>query len=361
LFLTLCLFVEGHPKQFAADAGLVESGLAGSCSDIPLNPGNDGHPEDAFDPEVGAAFADKDEDKKPAAIPTPEKEEPPKSKSKTTEECIESLAKDVRKWTIKSEMGLDMKTFHVRDVPVRGQVADTNDVLAVQFAVTPGAVLDTVEVNPNQEDANEVAVVMDLDANVSDADKRIKERWERTAPCLASQMRRDLQRSCDGKKVAGQRFERSSDTFNWPNGLRSTNKPVDPWTLGLRKRPTRGGASLCEIDNLSLTHGRDDVAPLWLVTAFFFTQDCTGTVKSGGLKMNQSSDEEEFSPKSGGGGKKRAKKARVVEDDEDCDEVMFDDSNNGNGGGGSGGGIGKGKAGPLGSVLAAMTMGMLFR
>jgi len=75
--------------------------------------------------------------------------------------------------------------------------------------------------------------------------------------------------------------------------------------------------------------------------------------------MNNSIDEEDFTPKSNSN-KKSTKKARIIpEDDEDCDEAMEDDNDdNGNGGGK---GIGRAKAGLLGTVLTAMTMGLLCR
>ena len=258
----------------------------------------------------------------------------------------------------RKQHGCQFEDIPCGDVRVKGEVFETNDVLAVQFRVTPGAALETVVVVPDPADTNAVDLSMDLGANISDADFRIKERRENNASCLASQMKRDLQRSCDNDKVERERFERDKDRLHWPSGLKRSNKPVDPCKLGLRKRPARAGNSLFEIDNLTLKHGSNDVAPCWLATAFFFTQDCTGTAKHGGLKMNNSSDEEDFSPRSKGAKKRAPKKARIVEDDKDCDEVM-DDTDGGGGGGGAG--IRKGRTGLLGAALAVMSMGLMCR
>jgi hypothetical protein len=62
----------------------------------------------------------------------------------------------------------------LKDVNVRGELVDTRDVYVIQYTMTPGLVLDSVNVVVDREDGNLVRFQGDMHFNLSDGWNRIK-------------------------------------------------------------------------------------------------------------------------------------------------------------------------------------------
>ena len=90
------------------------------------------------------------------------------------------------------------------------------------------------------------------------------------------------------------RHEHEETTFNWPDNLKSTLNPIDPYNIGLRTQPCRGRTeSLFETKKIKLTNASDKVVQCWLLTAFFYVEIPTNR-RSGagyGIRLDDSDSE----------------------------------------------------------------------
>lgn len=247
----------GYPDTFAAEVGLINSGLGGSCG-TNQQPGNDDE-EASVDSDVPLA----DSDKKPAA-----KKAPPRKK--TVEESLDDLTDNLRTFDIDTSSEMQIKTFYLKDVEVRpgASIVRSMDVLGVQVRVTTGTILSTMEIAPVREDPNMVRVSAELHPALSNGAYRTKPAWFHHAGAFALRIQEALSTSCLEDVVPGVTppHERDEDTFRWPEGLRSAVNPIDPYTIKLRNAALGQADSPYEIEEVMLP---DSCVPCFLITAFF--------------------------------------------------------------------------------------------
>jgi len=229
LLLSHCFFLLGYPRTFATKTGLVDSKLGGSCGeDLGNQPGDTTEEEEAQEEEdIGAPIAGQPAGRAPA-----EKEKPtPKFKKATIEE-IGTALEEVQIEDDSIEMRI--KTAHLKDVEVSGEVVPVQDLLVLQVQCPPGAVLSTCTIAPSVEDTNLVEVSVDIDSSLSDGNKRVKKTWTRLHKSLAARIAASLSTKCKRDVIPGANHEREEVTVRWDDGIKSTLNPVDPFRLGLR-------------------------------------------------------------------------------------------------------------------------------
>ena len=310
-------FAPGYSKKFAEQIGLIDSGLGGTCtpgtSKAPTRPTASDDKDNEEDADSDAVFGDEDEEEeedfvgqgppqapkpatpapKPKPTPTPA---PPKNKKKSVSEQVDDLCGAFEKCevTIKDEM--QIKTVLHLDVDVKGDVVKERDLLMVQIRAPPGAVLKTFTVKPRLEDTNKVDIDVDIDENVSKGSCRLKNRWSLLNPSLAKELGAALSTECKKDAVPGSkpRHEADEASFCWPDGLKSTLHPIDPYIIGFRSEPTDAGKSCLEIERVptKLRDGKE-VSPIFLVTVFFLVDLPRQDPEYGDLEIDESQDEEE--------------------------------------------------------------------
>lgn len=343
-------FFPGYPKTFATKIGLIESGLGGSCaSGDPVAPGNDQEPqpeEAKEDDDSDAPLGDTAEgDKKPAAKKKPPPPPPPKS----TDKKVEELSKEFEGWTlVKKNDDMQIKTIYLKNVPVRNDVVGNRDVLAVQCRLNGGADLSTFKCHPQRTNPNLCKISCDVDPNVSKGVCRVREQWIQLNFSLAKQIEAGLDEACEADTVEDEDYERDTDTFNWPHGLKSTLNPIDPYVIGFRAKASDFKDSLYEIDRVNVK-GKDGITivPCFVITGFFYVATPTKIRETGDLKLPR-----RIRPVG-----PAAKRNRVEEDGYDSIDDLMEDVDSGGGGGG------KPKASPKPqsrSFLNIMTFGLFF-
>ena len=302
-------FLSGYTKTFANKAGLIESGLGGSCAPAGTAPtpgSNEEAEEEKEDDDSDVPFADGD--KKPAAAKTT-------PKKKSVAEAVDDLAGDFEEFTIKDTgktKDMQIKVVHKPDVRVKRDVVRYRDLLMVQIRVNGGAVLDTFKIQPDPENTNKVAVSCDMDPNLSNGIFCTKDSWHHGNSALAKELQDNLDNQCKVDTVPGCDFERDTDSFEWPKGLKSTVIPCDPHQIGFRLRPTPLDESLYEIERVVVKGlDGDTVVPCFLISAFFFVDIPTARRANGGLRIKTPP------------GNRHTKRSRRDEDDDD-DEDMED-------------------------------------
>jgi hypothetical protein len=184
----------GYPINFANKIGLIESGLGGKSSASPQVPGNNDDEEVEVDQDTGIPFGDEEEEAHPPQPPTP----PPRaSKPANTDFDFEEL---FRTQCIVSGNDDEMriKAIKIDDVPVLGDVAKQRDLVVVQAVLPPGAVLDTFKIQPDKANPSNGTASVDIDANVCNADKRMKSSWIRNNFTLSNLIRGGLDSNCSG-------------------------------------------------------------------------------------------------------------------------------------------------------------------
>ena len=329
----------GYTKKFAEQIGLIDSGLAGTCkpetANSPKKP--TASTEEDEDEDSDAVFGDEDEEGPPQAPPNPsdsprKKSPPPKTDFDEQVEDLRGAFADCEITTTKDDM--QIKTVLHLDVAVRGDVVKQRDLLMVQIRAPPGAVLRTFSVKPRADDTNTVDVDVDIDENVSKGRCRLKQRWNLLNPTLAEELAGALSTQCKKDAVAGSnpRHEADEGTFRWPDGLKSTLHPIDPYTIGFRREATDVGKSLLEIERVptKLRDGKE-VSPIFLVTAFFLVDLPQQDTEYGDLEIDESQDEEE---------KRRLRRAKMTkrrrgrDDDMDLDFDLGDEDDDADDGGG---------------------------
>ena len=309
---------------------MIKSGLGGSCSDDTRpTPGSEDaaqeeEAQEADDEDSDVPLAD-DGDKKPAAKkPAPPKKPAPK---KTVEESVNDLTDDLKAWTIADTKDMQIKTVLIYDVPVKADVVGTRDLLVVQVRAPPGAVLKTLKIKPQAEDTNCVDVTVDIDPHLSKGKFRMRSKWEALNWHLTQELESGFNTSCKADVFPGTDHERDSDSFCWSDGLKSTVNPIDPYQISFRRRPTRPGKSLYEIERVEVA-GADgvEIVPCFVVTAFFFVEKPRQTRDTGDLRINASDDSDDYDYN-----KKTGKRARRPSHDS-FDDMMaesYDGDNDG--------------------------------
>ena len=287
--LTLCL--SGFPRKFLQESGLLASGLGGSLARNRHQAGGDNEedctPKDDAAEEPDVPFA---EEPPPAAAPAPQP-------ACTIEEELEDLTENLSKFSIHTTSEMQIKAFHLLDVAIQGDVVDTADILGVQVRPTPGTILNTLLIAPRSDDPSQVDVSGCLHHNVSNGMARTREKWADRDRNLTKRIGQALQSSCDEDAVSDSepKHEVDTDSFVWPDGLKSQLIPIDPWKIGLRSHPVRQGRALYEIDTVNLGTDAKAVVPCSLVTVFFMVEKPRHTRGLGDLRLSGSEDSEDGS------------------------------------------------------------------
>ncbi|CAB9530392.1 hypothetical protein SEMRO_2862_G338830.1 [Seminavis robusta] len=326
----------GYTSSFQREAGLTDSGLAGSCANNPQQPGDlgeddpEGAPEEP-NPDPDIPFAGPPDVEEPEPPKKPAKKPAKKQQPKTTEENLEDLYGAFESLDLDlTETDMKLKMFSLEGVKIRGGVVKMCNILGVQIRVPPGAVLSTLHIQPSYQDPNQVDVECDIAPELSKGSSLCKQRWKDQNADLAARIATQLGDVCWMDTAAGVDYEKEEVSVSWPDGRKSELVALDPWALGLRERPVRDHQSLYEIDHIASTGSGATVAPSYVVTVFF-KEDKPRQFrgKSGGLRIDGSWDEcddddyHDYDNFVGGGG--RAKKPRTTPkkgsggDDDDVD------------------------------------------
>jgi len=275
------------PKTFQQETGLLASGLAGSCGN--QKPGQDdgSQAEEVDDPEeedtgFQSPFANT------TTAPTPKK--PPGSIS------FADVAADLEELVIDEEGDSEMQiiTIHKPNVPVRNDVVKTRDLLAVQARLVGGTVLESVEIEVNEEDPNEVTIVCTVDKSTLEGASRVKRSWQECNESLAT----ELEALFDQKAKTEFPDGKTTATFNWEGGLKSTLNPIDPYNIKLRGQPTRFGDPLFDTKKIKLRTRKGGVVECYIMTAFFYVEKPASRRSGAGrnFQLSSSSDEDDSQP-----------------------------------------------------------------
>ena len=213
---------------------------------------------------------------------------------------------------------MQIKVIYRPKVRVKRDVVRHRDLLACQVRVPGGCVLDSLKICPDPNNPNRVDVTCDMDPYISNGLCRTKEEWHDGNPVLAAELQDDLDFECKKDTAEGVDYEREHESFNWPNGLKSTINPIDPHQIGFRKHASGMMDSLYEIKQIPVKGiDGDTVCSCFVVTAFFFVDTPVLVRAGGGLRLKTPSpqtakrargpgdDDEEMAD--AGGGKPRAR------------------------------------------------------